>query len=262
MSDTMNSLLPEADFYLLYDRRESLSDLSCEHQIDRHQIYTGRLSQESDDIHSRLVERLAELFPEMPPREACMLYDERQIAFTKDMVHSESFFDTRRPKRLDHHEKLLGLSPLHPTKYSVVSMAWKNAIESVEPSVHEFFPHKLNFKDAIIEDRFIFRPRILIPDLLKPISPQNSSRQQEVKAILSRKPKVVLDPFEVVDGEPDISRFEINTALLKGHHLISASRDDIVVSKTLAARLIELLPEEFFLLPVASSIGNSGGVDE
>jgi hypothetical protein len=251
--------LPEAEFYYLRDGRDSSTFLACEHQIghplDEDDQWSGdEATNESEQIHRRLALRLAEIVPGVSESDTRLafdrLYPNGQHPFTPDMVHKESFFKTRRPARLEHIEFIRCPHPAWVrmgTYYTVVSADWMKAIESVEPSVHEFFQHKLNFRDSEVVDRYIFRYRgnDFDSNMIQRISSKARSRKDEILSLIGRG---TIDEI----GYP-ITELEMNSASFAGRHLVAYGQFSLFVSRTLALKLFDLLPDGVLLLPMASA---------
>lgn len=246
---------PEADYYLFMDERFEALYLYNNHQYDYGEMYSGELAEENVEIYDRRMELLVALKPELagnPDLAREMLYQlywDAQVSFSADMIHPISWYSTRLPARIDHCEDIACLTPKPAGGYVVVSAAWKQAIESLEPNVHEFFPHRLCFMDAEI-DGFVFRNRNVASDFLQPIGRGVPNRSNEVKAIYAE-----LGLFhEPTIGTKPVSDYQIAMNRVSGlHWLVSSSPPLRLVSKELATRLVDLLPGRVVLLPMASA---------
>jgi hypothetical protein len=146
-------------------------------------------------------------------------------------------FRRHAPKKpLAHHLPLRLRSPiLHIGKgrevYEVVSLMWREAIESVEPGIHEFHPLAIQFLDATYH-HFVFRPMQFgdVVDLEKSDS-------------------------ELYQGQPYCLNASPTHITLKKSKMVEKNyivhlRTHVFVSVQLAACLKPLLPVSNYLLPV------------
>lgn len=124
----------------------------------------------------------------------------------------------------------------------IVSAAWREAIEGVEPGIHQFIPHALRFADRVIADRFIFRCGTLLDD---------APRYVHVEEVNNAWDDVV--GYRIaVNGSFDVPTLE--GAQVAGRHIVaSADRFVHYVSRALAERLLPLLPAGTALLPIRLS---------
>jgi hypothetical protein len=172
-----------------------------------------------------------------------------------------SWFDSRLPAYLGHIELARWPSDNHPVKHLdwlyIVSNEWKYVIESVEPGVHEFFPHRIVFCDAEISDRYIFRNKVAKNNCLLPPD-----------AAFIGNFRYNIDNYRVedrmnlpADAEWAIVGYQradvrVDAAKLTGHHWVSSSRSYPrynIVSRMLADKLVRLLPRFTFLVPLANA---------
>jgi hypothetical protein len=167
-----SELLPGVDYYLFYDARDPETSLGVGYQKDRdswegedREPY-GERSDETERVSKLRNKRTLEIYPKADPDDYKTFYRDSRHPMPQNMVHKNSWFATRQPLRIEHIESIACFTMVSPDDYTIVSSEWKDAIESVEPMKHEFFPHRLNFLDGAL-DRFIFRNRIVAPDFLR-----------------------------------------------------------------------------------------------
>jgi hypothetical protein len=230
--------LPEADFYLFFDEQR---DHCIGHLFEENQYEIHEGSEESFEIWDLRTASLVQLDPTFRPDQNRELYSENWHPITGDMVHRESWFRSREPARIAHYERIQCPSPKPAPLYTLVSAEWKRAVESIEPDVHEFFPHKLNFRDGVVSDRFIFRHRVVVRDFLRPHCPNSMA------VGIARVCRDLVDAPEFDYAVP-ASKFA-------GRHWIELReryRTHFFVSRALALRLVELLPDHVVLVPIAS----------
>ena len=214
MSNSASSASPTADYYLLFDGRPEHAVLASQHPFD---------------------------LEEIPGQK--QLFSNRQASISKDMVHSASFFDTRRPARLDHHDILCG--PHFSPRYILVSAEWKSAIESLEPGVHDFFDHTLHFNDDDVTGFYILRERVIADDCISPMGqPIEDLREPDPGP---RKPrKLNWAPH----GHADVA---INVTCMRGHHWTLFNSYWPIVSTPLVQKLTPLLPDYVFFHALRST---------
>jgi hypothetical protein len=109
--------------------------------------------------------------------------------------------------------------------YTIVSPEWRDAIEIVEPGVHEFFPHAVEFSDGAWT-RCILRSRQKI--LFLADGPNLFAKD-------------VMEPFRVRGRRPN----------LEGRHWVqSGALPWDFSSRALAERLLPMLPSTMMLVPI------------
>lgn len=236
----MQSLDPSRDapFYMLYDARGD-EDL-LENQFDQEGRVTRQPSKETQRIYAGRVALMERLDPSSPKGK---LWQSLQYPVPPALVNRESWFNMRKPERIDHHEPVWCPNPYNINDmYMVVSSEWKTAIESVEPSVHEFFPHTLRFKNAAVSDRYVFRTRVVIRNCLTP----------------DKMPMPEFDPFRLcwkdeagreLRPEADLERIGAQNWAT---HIYSDGVASGLVSQRLATRLRPLLPRLVYLWPLSN----------
>jgi hypothetical protein len=241
--------LPDAEWYMFYDARMDEEDCLRPNQYDAESPYTGHLSDESSGVYRKRASRMLELFPQNTNPNSDWIFKDKRQAISPDMVHRDTWFSIRKPVGLEHHLTVACLSPHAQVGYVVVSAEWRCAIESVEPSIHEFFPHTFNFVGGTYNDRYIFRNRIVRRGFVHPISSTTVSRASDIRtmshAIGSPPPHVFLSH--------QICMLEIDATSIREHHWVDLelSLDCTFVSKLLAMKLWALLPNGVTLLPMA-----------
>jgi hypothetical protein len=168
----MNAAIPERigansklelrhEFYWLRDSRANNQLMSMKGRYDDDPVRTTRLAQQYEArIKSRYPDWvLGDWNPD------CGGVDRREGIRLQDAELSPIVaFKRPAPKRIYHYDKVrvlgfdLCLGGCGDETFNCVSLDWKNAIESLEPGIHEFHPLRLKFKDGVEFDRFIFRP--------------------------------------------------------------------------------------------------------
>jgi hypothetical protein len=250
--DTPNAtLLPEANFYLLVDERFDEDQLYNSNQYDPNDT-SATVSDESFDVWDHRTARMAQIDIKLAVGEYERLYSDCRYPITPDMVHRNSWFRSRRPAQINHYEYILCPGPKPAPNYMLVTPQWKRAIEDADATVHEFFPHKLNFEDGVVRDRFIFRPRVVVPGFLRPISPSTLSMKSEIDSIFDRLQSL---PPSFLQNTP-VSELEVVLNLLPKRHWIEFpvfgfDPSFFFVSKSLAVQLVDLLPDRVALVPMA-----------
>ncbi len=172
MSKGRQTELPDGEYLMLTDERGELDLLSeriikvpgnesemARDQFDPTPDLTRALSE------ARL-QRLRELNPDydrfqIPPT----LFEDRRFRFDSSLLRDTSWF--RGPGSAIHYDWLAdfaqepenarGRRNLREGMNRIISSTWKNAIERLEPGVHEFFRHTLEFSNYTSYDHFIFR---------------------------------------------------------------------------------------------------------
>ena len=149
MADPGPNTLPDGEYFYICDYRKDHDFVG-----DGHQKSTD--PDEDEAIKRRRFE-------------ACLAHDKaagvtgsylesyefrRDVAFTPDLVHRATTLDCSMPQTLMHYDRVFQGTG---GTYDVVSKEWKDAIESFEPHVHEFFPYELHFSDGVVRDYFIMR---------------------------------------------------------------------------------------------------------
>jgi hypothetical protein len=124
---------PSSDFYVLADNRHEDLELCNENQMAEGQMWSGTIDPESERIYERVMQAQSQFDPTLAALKENKIYKDGRCAYTADMVHSDSFFNTRRPEQLDDIETIFCIGPAEFSWYTVVSAQWKNAIEEVEP---------------------------------------------------------------------------------------------------------------------------------
>lgn len=138
--------LAPAEFYYLCDFRGELF-LSAEEQAPDADPET------SEKIRRARVAlaREAGFYFNDPDRVNIYLY---RIALTPDLVHRATNMDAAMPESPLHFDTICDSAG---STYEIVSPEWKAAIETVEPNIHEFFPHEFRYCDGKIRSCYIMR---------------------------------------------------------------------------------------------------------
>lgn len=234
---TQSPTLPSADFFLLRDMRGE--DQVLDHQFDEGEPWTGAASEETERICEGRRQLMHRLSPTMLEDE---LWVSLQFSVPPELVHSKSYYNSRKPARLYHHEHVTSFLPI--CNYDVVSLEWRKAIEKLEGGVHEFFHHELIFRDGSASDRFVFRNRIVIENCLHPNEePLGSCRSSS--------------GLYWLDDRSNRINARVNTARIGSHHWVRCPRRGlppglgfVVVSRPLAIELTPLLPESVCFWPL------------
>jgi hypothetical protein len=150
-----------------------------------------------------------------------------------------------KPQKIAHWNSFWALSPTETEFHKVVSPQWKDAVESLEPGVHEFFPFTIEFdrpEGENIYAAFVMRERIWIRD-----------REFEVLDWRRQASNVRLKiPKELC--VPEITLKFSKSAVTDrhwfraGNHL-NGDSIPIVVSKALLERLLPLIPHGSYFSP-------------
>lgn len=244
--------LADGDYFAFADGRGEDDQLQM--QVDFDANYTGRASHETVRIQLGRAELLKELESTGSGMPIQNLYRKTQYPLPSNLVHDKSWFKCRMP-RLYHHEQI-GCPTFIPPKYqgpnsfyadenyTVVSAEWKDAIESVEPGIHEFFPHTLIFVDDIARDRFIFRGRAQVDNCISP----RVSLYPEV----TEQGDVLKMNFHWALGSAKVEAY-VDMAKIADRHWVWHNGEFVVgplVSRRLALQLAPLLPRFCEFVPL------------
>jgi hypothetical protein len=212
-------------------------------------------------------ERLLELDPLADPDE--ILFHRSEYPLDPSLFETTRMLYGKSPKSLDHFARMYGIShwpvlgitsvgdifrrakelglpenterligrrwrDYRRIEYYVVSAAWREAVESVEPNVHDFLPLTLEFrtpKRVTSHSVFVMRTRTIL---------------------LQRIPL----KYELRFSNPSInpSSLPFDTAAIRNRHWFrtpdAEDSHDFFVSAALAQRLRPLLPNDVHLIPV------------
>jgi hypothetical protein len=237
--------LPDAEYYLFYDSRTDGPEgmqLQLQYHSHLHEKENARIQNEQ----AKLLETLdPHQISEFRPNS---LFARIRFPMPAELVHTDSWFASRLPARLEHFETVQAPPSPHTDQnwYDIVSPEWKAGIESLEPNVHEFFPHTLNFMVGSVTDRWVFRPRIEIEGALLPsgayvvvIPDDEDFGQMKTHFWQHTKRTGLIDVY-------------LDVAKLCGKHWARCEGDFPynLVSKPLAEKLLPLLPWASYLLPL------------
>ena len=168
--------LPDGEFFTLSDDRDGEMHLLTGRLIrfpgtddgpahDQHDRDPDR----SRELSMARLQRLRELNPDRNPTQTSpTLFDDRRHRFDPALLSDISYFYGSPPQCPVHFDALQDYArePLISRSgdlrkiaggYAIVSAEWKDAIESLEKGVHEFFPHEIEFCNYNMYDHFIFR---------------------------------------------------------------------------------------------------------
>lgn len=148
---------------------------------------------------------------------------------SKDLVHRRIAIDRPAPKIRHFHYSFSACfdyasgNSRSMTPYQVVSAKWKDAVESVELGVHQFFNYDLCYTDKIIP-YYIFHPGVVI----------------EVRADEKQPVCEALEPHA----------FKLRKSAIIGRHwACQLGIGTQFISRNLATRLLPLLPPKFTFVP-------------
>jgi hypothetical protein len=235
MGDHTKEPLEDAEFYILYDNRidEELFgawniDPAQYVAIDSEPIVT--ITQyDPNPAATREIRRLRlarhkQLHPDQKFAGVYNLSDDPSVPMSPEMVAKSSAFHGDFPLTKPHYNAIRDFSG---SACYVVSDEWKAAIESVEPNVHQFFPHELCFSRVVKSNYYVFR----------------CCQKSAVWRIdVSGKKSWDFSPPLTRFGEP---RIAIPRLLLVGRHWVEQLQGgDLFVSSSLARKLHPLLPAE------------------
>ena len=231
----------EAEFYMLHDRRPEYDVLG---------LTTQELQQYDPDPEATLelkrlrYSRHKELDPSWPNSDPCKrdIFKSIDLRMPPDLVAKSSAFHGNMPSIKPHYHLIRDFCDLY---YYVVSAAWRTALETLEPDVHEFFPHELHFTDGAMSDHFVFRERRCLDRFLDP-------EHSDVVRWLRKSDGVLLWEFPATGAPPKkISAFR---RLTVNRHWVRQRPEDVpyaFVSPLLAKKVSPLLPNDTQLIPVA-----------
>ncbi|MBX9925984.1 MAG: hypothetical protein K2Y05_06470 [Hyphomicrobiaceae bacterium] len=250
--------LPNGEFYLLWDERQEPDFLRDWQANDQN-------PELSDKIHSESLRRSTELNPKFKRG----LFENHAFDCPAYLVLPSARIRSEKPGSGPHFDRVKNYS--EPTysgyfPYTVVSIEWKTAIEAFEPSVHEFYPFRLEFNEEATVEAFVMRDRTPIlqgcfkghlcrlgAENMRDIRsypessafychalPQTENRTTIMKGDLvwSTFGRNVLPPISPVDASAFGSRHWV--------HFEQA----IGVSRPLAERLLPLLPSKITPVPL------------
>ena len=248
MGDSAKISLPDGEFFIMQDNRSfsphflsgrSISVPGREEPIidDQYDRYPDLSEQISMSRLSTLRELQAKLGPSTYPGS---LFDDRRAKFDSSLLSPESYFHGSSPPCEIHFDQLHDFA-VEPNvdrdgnyskevgAYTLVSKEWNNAIEGLEPGVHEFFPHEVEFCNYTIITHFIFRDcqRFEFIDLESSVGPKGVQRSRTGELVFVSRP----------------SRLVLHRTLVAGRHWMPHRElTSPVISRTLALRLLPLLP--------------------
>ena len=185
MANGRQTSLPDGEFFMLQDQRDE-ADLLSGRTIrvpgtEDSQLYDqhDRDPDRSKELSMARLQRLRELDPNPDPtRPPYSLFDDRRFRFDAGLLSETSHFYGPPPQQEIHYDFLTDFArePIVGRDgklseaaggYRFVSEEWKDAIEGLEPGVHEFFSHEVEFSDYTMYGHFIFRdcPEMEFADL-------------------------------------------------------------------------------------------------
>jgi hypothetical protein len=186
--------------------------------------------------------RLLELGTDYPRQD---LFFQSQFPLEPHFIEKKVRAKGAKPQKIAHWNSFWALSPTETEFHKVVSPQWKDAVESLEPGVHEFFPFTIEFdrpEGENIYAAFVMRERIWIRD-----------REFEVLDWRRQASNVRLKiPKELC--VPEITLKFSKSAVTDrhwfraGNHL-NGDSIPIVVSKALLERLLPLIPHGSYFSP-------------
>ncbi len=225
--------LEPAEFYFWHDGRPEWDQLCEQKQFDPNPA--------ASEARTAAVEaRFRARDPDWSPDTSCTQYfDVEDADIGPDLVPPVSAFRARRPKSVAHHEWLTSYSYQLASHFWAVSPAWKSAIESLEPGLHQFFPHTLRFADGALTGGFIMRQRQQVE------MPERYFQTEMLQDAFDR----ITGYRMMVDGKP--GRITLERGLIAGRHFLRRPRDNwYFVSRALAEKLHPLLPNHTSFMPV------------
>ncbi|MFM9938382.1 MAG: imm11 family protein [Hyphomicrobiaceae bacterium] len=178
-----------------------------------------------------------------------LLFDRREFPMEPTLAEEVRRLFGAKPKKFAHRDYIVGMREpgrLNSSSrvYEFVSGEWKTAVESLEPDVHEFFPTTLEFvrpEGKATHSGFVMRDRVFIMDHMP--TEFSFSYEREKGAVLDDQLKPVTLTF--------------SKQAVSGRHWFRArSRDPEFargpfVSRELAERLLPLMPDHVYFVPVA-----------
>ena len=231
--------LPEAEFYIFlpllvhelaargkpYD--QTFYDMEDRDLAEARRIFRARLARRMDlDARFR------------PAGAPVDHFDDPNLPMTADLFPAYSAFAKPKPQALPHYGRPDERKYLWPSR-PIVSPEWKAAIEALEPGVHEFFAHGLRFKDATVDDHFVFRGRQGVEFLDFDACADVVITREWDGALIPRLAPEGVRPRRVVGRrEP-----------LRGRHWVESVGQSFV-SPALAERLAPLLPPSAEFAPI------------
>lgn len=232
--------LPEAEFYVFLFRLPGdirvVTPGTYDSTYDNPQ--ERNLAEARSLFRARLARRM-DLDPRFRPAGTPVdHFDNPNLPMTADLFPASTAFEKPKPRTLPHYGLPDERTYLWPPR-AIVSPDWKAAIESLELGVHEFFAHELRFKDATVNDHYVFRGRQGVEFL-----DYDACSDVKIETQWDGSRRFLLAPYRVrprrVVGwrEP-----------LQGRHWVESAGQSFV-SRALAERLAPLLPPGAELVPI------------
>ena len=144
--------LPDGEFFMFCDRRGEREFLKqAPKNKDPDPKFTARVQELRLSYYNSLPESVRLHY-------ARVCFDNPSFPLNADWVHRSTAYNSKIPRKLADFQRVFDFAESNHV-YIVVSADWKAAIESLEPDLHEFFPHEMIFTDGAISDRYIMRTR-------------------------------------------------------------------------------------------------------
>jgi hypothetical protein len=197
--------------------------------------------------HARHV-RLLELGTDYPRLD---LFFQFQFPLELHLIEKKVRAKGAKLKKIAHWNRFWALSPTETEFHKVVSPQWKEAVESLEPGVHEFFPFTIEFdrpEGENIYAAFVMRERIWITEHEPDSFLGYRHRSTDALGTWQGRPK------EPGGLQPEVTLKFARTAVA-GRHWFRAGNPfnneavPIIVSKALLERLLPLIPHESYFIP-------------
>ena len=158
--------LPDGDYLMLADERVAMTGAYDDLIKDQH----DRDADESKVLAMARFHRFRDLRSER--RGARLhtntLWENLRFRFDASLISPVSYFHGSPPHCEIHYDLLVDFASEHEIQpeegiasftrsYRFVSRLWKDAIEALEPNVHEFFRHTISFAAYDLYDHYILR---------------------------------------------------------------------------------------------------------
>jgi hypothetical protein len=246
-------VLADAEWYMLSDRRElhnfffwRVEDRGGWHsdnsdrQYDADPAVSEKLRKATSNYQSSIKdpEFLAWSAPNSDREYRRPLFWYTELPFPAELVPRRTAVRMKAPKHPLHYECVTNFAAEHWRKMWIVSDAWKRAIEDLEPAVHEFFSHEIQFDDVVLTNFWVIRRNYRFDPL-----------DHERSELDELKEEVDIDslgwPFDEDDcilKDENSRRLFVRRKAIEGKHWIS---NGPYVSRSLAVKLNPLLPSQF-----------------
>ena len=252
MSDSGKITLPEGEFFIFQDNRDfahlldgryilvpGKEHLQIKDQYDRYPASSELLSIARLACLQDVINKLGQsIYPES-------LFEDRRVKFDPNLLSPSSYFYGWPPPCEIHYDQLrdFAAEPSHDGEgklrategaYVFISKKWKEALEILEPGVHEFFSHEVEFCDYTMGEHFIFRDcqKFEVVDRERSLGPGG------VKRFPTGELVIIGPPGQLV----------LTRSLVAGRHWMrQRGLASPVISKAFALRILPLLPSTFEL---------------